>query len=506
MLDSGCAGFPLGYPSRSDIDINTKYTYLVQDRRPDASVCQPGRQNIPGNNPFPIANVVPGQQLHLTWQPDGHLDDARPSTIEVHWAGVPGKQLHTRAELGPATLLGTMIFGTSANCDQPSEPNTWCHGHITVPQGTQPGTYQLIWWWKYDRNPHGEEYSTCFEISVNGDGSAIQSREVDAEKTITQVVETAPPVVQEVEPESIDNASEQNQAPIAVEVATSEAPAPKDVAPAPEAVAPVISGDIASASLVIPEAIVPVVPETAAPLQVVSQQPAQVQAEVQQPAAQDIIVKTEPLHLAYMTKDPSTLASDSGLSAADNANPPNVETLADLSTKADQPLNVIPNISIIRDSRTKDQNQVDGFDSDELGSLAGDAVNDSEGKDTSPLPLAKPSELVNNALSETASNNNDSANANVNRTTPLTEGTNSTSTVTPSGEKASNTVAAIPAFRPSTDASSAKDKERDNSLGRNLAGQVPKTADSASGAATHQFMTTAALVSTALATFTWMLA
>ncbi|KAG0277969.1 hypothetical protein BGZ95_004992, partial [Linnemannia exigua] len=124
MLDSGCAGFPLGYPSRNDIDINTKYTYLVQDRRPDAAVCQPGRQNIPGNNPFPIASVVPGQNLHLTWQPDGHLSDAKPSMIEIHWAGVPGKQLYKRAELGPATLLSTMIFGTSANCDQPSEPNT----------------------------------------------------------------------------------------------------------------------------------------------------------------------------------------------------------------------------------------------------------------------------------------------------------------------------------------------------------------------------------------------
>jgi len=168
MRDSGCAGFPLGYPSRGDIDINTKYTYLVQDRRPNASVCQPGRQNIPGNNPLPIASVTPGQNLHLTWQPDGHLDDSNPSTIEIHWSGVPDQQLHTRSELTPSTVLGTMIFATSANCDVPSEPNTWCHGHLTIPEFTKPGTYQLVWWWKYDRNPHGEEYSTCFEINVSG--------------------------------------------------------------------------------------------------------------------------------------------------------------------------------------------------------------------------------------------------------------------------------------------------------------------------------------------------
>ncbi|KAF9975844.1 hypothetical protein BGZ73_000339 [Actinomortierella ambigua] len=169
--DNGaCFGYPLGYPSRNDVDINTKYTYLVQNRRPDAPVCQPGRQNISGNNPFPAANVVPGQSLHLTWQPDGHLDDANPSTVEIHWSGVAGKQLWTRSELGPNTHLASMTFATSSNCDIPREPNTWCHGHFTVPEWTQPGTYQMIWWWKYDRNPAGEEYSTCFEINVNYNG------------------------------------------------------------------------------------------------------------------------------------------------------------------------------------------------------------------------------------------------------------------------------------------------------------------------------------------------
>ncbi|KAF9358560.1 hypothetical protein BGX26_001449 [Mortierella sp. AD094] len=176
MLPTGCAGYPLGYPSRNDIDINTKFTYLVKDRRPDAALCQPGRQNIPGNNPFPPAIVTPGQNLHLTWQPDGHLDDAHPSNVEIHWTGVPGTQLYTRSELSPSTLLSTMIFATSGNCDQAWEPNTWCHGHLTVPAWTQPGTYQMIWWWKYDRNPSGEEYSTCFEIVVNDNG--IQPREV----------------------------------------------------------------------------------------------------------------------------------------------------------------------------------------------------------------------------------------------------------------------------------------------------------------------------------------
>ncbi|KAF9154390.1 hypothetical protein BG015_001078 [Linnemannia schmuckeri] len=478
MLDSGtCAGFPLGYPSRADVDINTKYTYLVQDRRPEASVCQPGRQNIPGNNPFPIANVVPGQQLHLTWQPDGHLDDARPSTIEVHWTGIPGKQLLTRAELGPATLLGTMVFGTSANCDQPSEPNTWCHGHITVPPGTQPGTYQVIWWWKYDRNPAGEEYSTCFEMAVNGDGSAIQPREVDAREP-TQVVDTTSvtsQVVTQLQPEAaviIDKVHEQAPALI------------------PEAVTPVS----------LPQA----APEVAAQVQVEAQQQQLQQQPPPVPQQQQVAIHTEPLQLAYMTMDPPSsppsaaapAAAEPVVAPAVGMNPPGVDTLADLSTKADQPPNVAPNFSTIRGSKNKDYKQVDGFSSDDVGSLAGDAVNGNEDKDASPLPLVKPSELIRTTLSESESTNNGT-------TLAATTGTNNNATV-PAGNnsKTNNTAAAIvPGSHPSsTDASSNKNKE--NSLNHNLASQIPDVVDSA---AAVSFTTTAALVSTVLATFTWML-
>ncbi|KAF9403907.1 hypothetical protein BGX21_007476 [Mortierella sp. AD011] len=176
MLPTGCAGYPLGYPSRNDVDINTRYTYLIKDRHPNAALCQPGRQDIPRNNPFPPAMVTPGQNLHLTWQPGSHLDDAHPSIVEIHWTGVPGTQLYTRSELSSSTLLSTMVFATSGNCDQAWEPNTWCHGHLTIPAWIQPGMYQMIWWWKYDRNLSGEEYSTCFEIVV--DDNRIQPREV----------------------------------------------------------------------------------------------------------------------------------------------------------------------------------------------------------------------------------------------------------------------------------------------------------------------------------------
>ncbi|KAF9193553.1 hypothetical protein BGZ51_009548 [Haplosporangium sp. Z 767] len=203
MLDSGCAGFPLGYPSRQDRDINTKYTYLIEGRRPDAPVCQPGRQNIPGQNPYPPAHVTPGQKLRLTWQPDGHLDNNNPSTIEVHWTGSPHQQLTTRSDLKPETLLGTMTFATDANCKEPSEPNTTCDGYITIPVGTQPGTYQLVWWWKFDRNPHGEEYSTCFEVIVEESG-AIQARENAPQAHIQTQVEARAQTEEESVPQKFE--------------------------------------------------------------------------------------------------------------------------------------------------------------------------------------------------------------------------------------------------------------------------------------------------------------
>ncbi|KAG0356894.1 hypothetical protein BGZ54_000563 [Gamsiella multidivaricata] len=176
MLPSGkCAGYPIGYPTRANPDINTLYTYLISGRPPTAPVCQPGRQSIfPGKNPktLPPASAVPGQKLHLTWEANGHLNNvASPSQfrtkVSVYWKGVPNKVIKTRSELSkPSLLLKTMDFATPQNCDNPANPNTVCHGYVTIPKGTQPGKYQMVWYWRFDQNPVGEEYSTCFEVDV----------------------------------------------------------------------------------------------------------------------------------------------------------------------------------------------------------------------------------------------------------------------------------------------------------------------------------------------------
>lgn len=396
MLPSGCAGFPLGYPSRADVDINTKYTYLIQDRRPNAPVCQPGRQDIPGNNPFPPASVTPGQTLHLTWQPDGHLNDARPSLVEVHWTGVPGRRLHTRSELSPATLLGAMTFATSGNCDQSWEPNTWCHGYLTIPWGTQPGTYQLIWWWKYDRNPSGEEYSTCFEIVVHR--STMHRRNL----------------------------------PVRAPSSTFSPPQKRE--------------------------------DKGEPLQ--------------------------GLQMAYTTAN--RMETNNGAfteETKDGEAIQNTATLAELVTKPDQ------------DGKRNRGQSNRYYAGDETGALAGDAINDQEGVDASPLPIVTPTQLIHNMLLEQVktpdgdiSNSNGTSSTSENQSLLVTHGSSPTSSNTtgvPSSQSESNST----------------EHGQDSHLNQTSIGQMPTLDNGASDIASHPLLPgqCMALFACALVTLTWML-
>ncbi|KAG0053171.1 hypothetical protein BGZ83_001581 [Gryganskiella cystojenkinii] len=183
---SSCKGYAIGYPSRANPDINTLYTYLVSGRNNAASVCQPGRQNRFSTSsakkdkslPFPPVVAKAGQTLNLSWEANGHLDDPKhhivsgaakaPSQVEVYWTGKPETLLTTRGKVvdNKKMMLAQMNFATPANCDDPKNPNTVCHGKVQIPKGTKPGRYQLVWWWKFDKNPVGEEYSTCFQVNV----------------------------------------------------------------------------------------------------------------------------------------------------------------------------------------------------------------------------------------------------------------------------------------------------------------------------------------------------
>ncbi|KAF9576310.1 hypothetical protein EC968_009284 [Mortierella alpina] len=211
-----------------------------------------------------------------------------------------------------------MIFATSNNCDRAWDPNTWCHGHITIPPSIQPGTYQLIWWWKYDRNPSGEEYSTCFEIVVGGNGGDILPREIEVKA--------------------------QGQEPVQAPHATSSSASEPVTAPVPD-------------SNSTPQA----------------------------------------LQLAYMTSDSE--ASKSGEAVHVDSEVSKEESLGGLTARPDEPLSVVPNASIQDDSK-QGRRKTNGYLDDDTGALAGDAINDDEGEDTTPLPVASPSQLINSTLVE----------------------------------------------------------------------------------------------------------
>ncbi|KAK3846781.1 MAG: hypothetical protein J3R72DRAFT_433573 [Linnemannia gamsii] len=183
-LGSGaCAGYPTNYPTRSNGDINTIYTYLISGRNNASPLCKPGtqdtfllnkdrRNHLPPNLPF--AKAYPGETLTMNWQANGHLVRTGSGTkVTVFWTGKSNKVLKTRKDISqagksgsPAKALAVFDFANPGNCKDPNNANTECTGKLTIPKNTAPGRYQFVWWWPFDKNPVGEEYTTCFEINV----------------------------------------------------------------------------------------------------------------------------------------------------------------------------------------------------------------------------------------------------------------------------------------------------------------------------------------------------
>lgn len=217
----------------------------------------------------------------------------------------------------------------------------------------------MIWWWKYDRNPSGEEYSTCFEIVVGGPSGPILPRRIN----------------------SSPKAEEQGRAP---------APAP---APAP-ASAPLEASYMSKDAASVPN------------------------KEIHQPL------------------QPTTDGYDKL---------PQKATLADLTTKADEPLSVIPTVGGA--NQNGNQELLKGYDyiNDEQGALAGDAINTEQDKDLTPGPLTTPSQVIQGTLNSTLSLAH-------NRTAVPSGNSTSTnnSTLVQSTPGTGNITVGIPGFRPQT--------------------------------------------------------
>ncbi|KAF9280220.1 hypothetical protein BKA57DRAFT_451003 [Linnemannia elongata] len=181
-LPSGkCAGYPTNYPTRANGDINTIYTYLISSRNNAAPLCKPGTQDTfllnkdkanhqPPNLPF--AQAYPGETLTMNWEANGHLVRTGKGTkVTIFWTGKSNKVLKTRKDIasgrnGLGKALAVFDFANPGNCKDPNNANTECTGKFTIPKDTAPGRYQFVWWWPFDKNPVGEEYTTCFEVNV----------------------------------------------------------------------------------------------------------------------------------------------------------------------------------------------------------------------------------------------------------------------------------------------------------------------------------------------------
>lgn len=167
FYDHYCIGFPRAYPGRMNKDINTLFTYSVLDRIPTTNVCP--TQELAYSPQFPMAKVKAGETIKLWYEMDNHLS---PET-QVHiWSyATPGKQLIKYSEQTPQTHVMQHTFATSANCMNTNNVNTFCWAYWQVPSDWASGTYSFVWNWRWDHNPSGEEYNSCFDLDVTGTAS-----------------------------------------------------------------------------------------------------------------------------------------------------------------------------------------------------------------------------------------------------------------------------------------------------------------------------------------------
>ncbi|OMH79000.1 hypothetical protein AX774_g5732 [Zancudomyces culisetae] len=165
-----CDGYSRGYPGRENRDINTVYTHLIQARPSSYPICEKNRQ---GTNPlqysttYPMGCVKPGETIYQTWEQNGHLNNTHPTTIRILYSDQESRGLTNYNQVAQARIAGEMVFATDSNCFDPKNPNSVCYGNWTVPAHfKRKRVYSFVWLWRFDSNPVGEEYSTCFDLYV----------------------------------------------------------------------------------------------------------------------------------------------------------------------------------------------------------------------------------------------------------------------------------------------------------------------------------------------------
>jgi len=181
MVNGVCQGYIRNYKGRDtgSTAVDLFYTNKALGRPSEFEVCKSDTQQQKiYTAQYPMAKAYPGEELKVMYTPNGHSqpgDRGLQTTSRIHWTGSPNTQLYTRADLVASPKVGEWPYGQ--NCattgDVASLP---CVNGFTIPTGTAPGVYQFVWYWPYDSNqaqsPIGEEYFSCFEVEVLGNGAA----------------------------------------------------------------------------------------------------------------------------------------------------------------------------------------------------------------------------------------------------------------------------------------------------------------------------------------------
>uniref|UniRef100_K3WLE7 DUF7492 domain-containing protein n=1 Tax=Globisporangium ultimum (strain ATCC 200006 / CBS 805.95 / DAOM BR144) TaxID=431595 RepID=K3WLE7_GLOUD len=164
-----CEGYMKNYPGRGDPDINTKMTFkiLMADVAKGAPVCT-SEPAVYGDLSWrKRIQVAPGKTFYYAYLENGHItkDKAGRGTFYgVYWTGQPETELTLTTELTDARLVdGKLHDFDDKNCGQTFEDGDFdgtiksgragndfsCVGEVTVPVGTKPGVYNMVWFWRF---------------------------------------------------------------------------------------------------------------------------------------------------------------------------------------------------------------------------------------------------------------------------------------------------------------------------------------------------------------------
>ncbi|OWZ05108.1 hypothetical protein PHMEG_00022864, partial [Phytophthora megakarya] len=193
-----CNGYGAGYPGRGDTSIGTQYTHkmLKNEVEAGAQVCQNVDPNTYSDWRKRLS-VDAGQTAYFAYLPNGHIvkDKKAVGTQHgVYWTGKVGTSLTSTHDMTPDHLVnGKTSDYDDGNCGETYDYNgnpsnragdgKPCIGSFTIPAGTAPGIYKMVWYWTFWLNDQlaykdqnmakgyfGAAYSTCFEVEVKGNG------------------------------------------------------------------------------------------------------------------------------------------------------------------------------------------------------------------------------------------------------------------------------------------------------------------------------------------------